>query len=326
VSAAPAVLVTGGAGFVGSYVVRDLLREGARVVLVDNAPTHNVFDSVLGEADRGDLRIEEGDVTDAWRLLRICERHGVDRVVHLASPLTSAIRASPVAGLSVACLGTANIFEAARVLGLRRVVWASSIAVFGPLGDAPLGNGAPRRPESLYGSAKVLCEDLAAAYRSDAGVDSIGLRLSVLYGPWRLRGWGPSFGTDSDPIRSAMLGQPIAVHDPELRLDWLYVEDAAALVARALEVPTPIDHVFNTSGEPATRREFAERIAEVVPSSVVVVEDGQDSTRPPSDGPIFDDSALRSQIGYPTHHTLHEGIEATVAVYDQPASQSESRV
>src|SRR5262249_44972550 len=207
------------------YVVRDLLRTGAGAVILDNTIARNAIESVLDDEDRERLRVVAGHLTDAWRLLRLCERHEVDRVVHLASPLTSSVRGSPVAGLSAMCLGTANVLEVARALELRRVVWASSMAVFGRLSGGPLADDAPRRPESLYGSGRVCCEDTAAPDRAAAGVDSIGLRFPVLYGPFRLRGWGASFGQDADPIRAAVLGRPIAVHDPELRLDWLYVED-----------------------------------------------------------------------------------------------------
>jgi UDP-glucose 4-epimerase len=318
VSLQPHVLVTGGAGFLGSYVVRDLLRLGRDVVVFDHTVVSNALDSVLEPSDRAGLRLEHGDITDGWRLLRLCERHGVDRIVHLASPLTNAIHESPGPALAAMCGGTANVFEAARALRLRRVVWASSSAVFGRPAVVPVANDAPRRPESLYGSGKVLCEDLAAAYRGDFGVDSIGLRLTVLYGAWRLRGWGPSFGQDSDPVRAAVLGDPVVVSQPELRLDWLYVEDAAELVCRSLEAPAPADHVFNTSGEAATRRVFAERIAEAVPSAVLVVEPGE--AHAAAEGVVFDDTALRNQIGYGSRRSLSEGIEATVTAYRQARS------
>jgi len=325
VSGAAHVLVTGGAGFLGSYVVRDLLRSGQDVIVFDSAVTLNALDLVLDESDHERIRVEQGDVSDGWRLMRLCERYGVDRIVHLASPLTKAISESPAAGLAAMCGGTVNVFEAASALGLRRVVWASSISVFGQPPSGQVGNDAPRRPQSLYGSGKVLCEDLAAAYRSDAGVDSIGLRLTVLYGAWRLRGWGPSFGQDGDPIHSALRGEPVVVHDPELRLDWLYVEDAAALVCRSLEVPAPANHVFNTSGEAATRREFAERIVEVLSSSVLVIVPGEETTAS-GEAHTFDDSALRSQIGYASHHSLREGIAATVAAYRRSGSHGAAHV
>jgi nucleoside-diphosphate-sugar epimerase len=112
-----------------------------------------------------------------------------------------------------------------------------------------------------------------------------------------------------------MLGDPVVVRNPELQLDWLYVEDAAALICRSLSVPKPADHVFNTSGQTATRLEFAERIAEAVPSAVLVVEHDETDAGRPGNAVVIDDSALRSQIGYGSHHSLPEGIEATVALY-----------
>ena len=305
-SGGQSVLVTGGAGFLGSYVVRDLLAAGEDVVVFDNMLTLNVLDSVVDGRDRPGLHLEQGDLGDGWRLLHLCEHHRVDRIVHLASPLTTVIRESPAAGLAAMCGGTANVFEAARVLKMRRVVWASSISVFG-------------RQRGCVGND--LCEDLAAAYREDASVDSIGLRLTVLYGAWRLRGWGPSFGQDSDPIRSALAGEPVVVRNPELSLDWLYVEDAAALICRSLEVSRPVDHVFNTSGESATRFEFAQRIEEAIPDSEVAVERDR-SDDPPGEAVTYDDGPLRSQIGYGSHHSLRDGIDAAVAAYRHTGEQA----
>jgi UDP-glucose 4-epimerase len=313
---AQTVLVTGGAGFVGSYVVRDLLRAGARPVVFDSVIGLSTLASVVPAEDRAGLMMEQGDVTDEWKLLRLCQRHEVERIVHLASPLTRSVRESPKAGLAAMCGGTANVFEVVRALGLGRVVWASSIAVFGSAAG-PVAPDSARRPSSLYGSGKALCEDLAAAYRDDHGVDSIGLRLAVLYGPWRLRGWEASFGQESDPIQTAVAGRPIVVREPELRLNWLYVEDASGLICRALTAATPAEHVFNTSGEAATRLEFSARIAELVPGAEITVE--PDLNRPPGAVPDrsgeFDDGPLREQIGYATHHDLREGIGKTVAEY-----------
>jgi len=314
------ILVTGGAGFVGAYVIRDLLRAGAHVVLLDTAPNSAILDRVLTSEHPGRLSRSTGDLLDGWSLLRLCRRHSVEQIVHLAAPLTQVVRSSPGAGLTAMCAGTANVLEVAGALDVRRVVWASSTAVFGRV-DAgqPLTERSPRCPESLYGSCKVLCEDLAAAYREDHGVDSIGLRLGVLYGAWRERGWIASFGQDEDPVRSALTGRPIVVREPDRRLDWLYVEDAAALVCRALAAPATQDHVFNTSGEVATRRQFSEHIARHVPSVDIAIEDGEPTANhhaaTTGNEVMFDDGALRSQIGYASRRSLSDGIADTVRLY-----------
>src|SRR4051812_22842085 len=137
------VLITGGSGFVGSYVARDLLRAGSRPVVVDTVLEPGILELVVPEPDRDGLVLERADVADGWLLLRLCERHAVSAIVHLASPLTKSVRESPAAALGAMVGGTANVCEVARALRLPRVVWASSLAVFGSPA-APVGPGAPR--------------------------------------------------------------------------------------------------------------------------------------------------------------------------------------
>ena len=112
---ARAVLVTGGAGFVGSYVVRDLLRAGALPIVLDRVTAADTLARVVADDEREGLVVEQGDVTDGWGLMRICERHSVERIVHLASPLTGAIGESPRATWSASC-GMARTASCAKTL------------------------------------------------------------------------------------------------------------------------------------------------------------------------------------------------------------------
>src|SRR5699024_10292982 len=137
-------------------------------------------------------------------------------------------------GIRDICLGTAALFDAARAAGLRRVVWASSVAVFGPSSiypPGPLADDAPHRPATVYGSCKSLCETLALrAHRVD-GLDVVGLRLSVVYGAGRLRGY---MSYPSHLLRAAAAGEAVHIPYGPQRLHWQHVEEVAAMIATAL--------------------------------------------------------------------------------------------
>jgi UDP-glucose 4-epimerase len=312
------ILVTGGAGFLGAYVVAGLLRAGEEVVVLDLAISTNVLDRVVPQTDRAGIALVQGEVTDGWALLRLCERESVERVVHLASPLSDVVRTNPSAGVRSMCLAMAELLEVARALSLSRVAWTSSISVYGSSYEAGPG-GSPRRPASLYGSLKVLCEDLACAYRSDHGVDSVGLRLPVVYGAWRARGLSASFGQEGDLFRDAAMGVPVTIGRPARVLNWLYVEDAAALVIRALHADRPIDAVFDVNGELASMKAVAGLVQDILPSARITVQEAGSASAGEDEVVMteVDDRALVDQIGVGERRTLGEGIAATLAAYSR---------
>jgi nucleoside-diphosphate-sugar epimerase len=314
------VLVTGGAGFVGAYVTRALLAEGHRVVVYDVRPSRNALGLVLdrtGDREGGDLVIEQGEITDGWRLLRTCRRHRVDQVVHLASPLTQDVTDNPVTGIRDVCLGTATMFEVAREAALGRLVWASSVAVFGPASaypPGPLAYDACHRPTTLYGSAKSLCEQLARRAWEVDGVDSVGLRLTVVYGAGRLRGY---MSYPSQVLRQAAAGGPVVVDFGAQRLNWQYVDEVAAMVSRVLASPTQgAGRTFNTYGDARTWAEAAGVLRRVLPDVAVEVREGLD---PALDGVVeaYDDSAFREHFGYEPRWPLERGVAATVETYSR---------
>jgi nucleoside-diphosphate-sugar epimerase len=124
------VLVTGGTGFLGAWVVRALRERGYAVTAFDFAPNRAHLEEVLGAPD-DDLRVLDGDVSDLPRLLRAVREAEAERIVHLAGLLGSGSDANPLRTLRVNCEGTLNVFEAALAAGVGKVVWASSSAVFG---------------------------------------------------------------------------------------------------------------------------------------------------------------------------------------------------
>ena len=289
------------------------------------------------EAREG-LELVQGDITDGWRLLLPLRRapQSVDRIVHLASPLTNAIRESPAAGLAAMCGGTANVLEAARMLRMRRVVWASSISVFGQPPPEPWSaTTSPRRAgESLYGSGKVLCEDLAAAYRADARRRQ---HRAAPDGPLR-RLAAPRLGAI---VRSGLRPGPLC--DARRARGRPRARPASRLALRRgrRRAHLPRARCADASGEttsstpPARRRRGASlqsEIAEAVVQRERACQIEPDHRRKSDrvlgearDEYVNDDGALRSQIGYGSHHsTCVRGIEATVAAYRQAGSKGDS--
>jgi len=310
------ILVTGGAGFIGSYVTRALQSKGLGVVIYDAHPSSNVLDMLLPPAASSDIVIEAGAIADGPRLLDICRRHRVEAAVHLASPLTQDVTENPVAGVRDICTGTAALFAAAAGAGLRRVVWTSSVAVFGPkslYAAGPLPDDACHRPVSLYGSCKSLCENLARRAHAVDGLDVVGLRLSVVYGAGRLRGY---MSYPSHLMREAAAGGPVHIAYGPQRLHWQHVEEVAAMVSTTLTSDHPGGGLsYNTPGDCRTWREAAEALRLARPTLRVTVGDELDpALRDAVED--YDAAAFAGAYGYELRWPLERGVRDTLDTYD----------
>ncbi len=261
------VLVTGGAGFIGAYVVRSLLASGHAVVVFDRAPADNALD-LVPHGDEAPIDVVAGDICDGELLGELCRRHGVDRIVHLASPLTKDVDAATTSGLRDICVGTSTVFDVAAACGVGRVVWTSSVAVFGPERRLPARATRRRRPASttsLYGRAKSICEAVAEHATATRGIDTVGLRLSVVYGAGRLRGY---MSYASHLVRQAALGGPVTITPGRQRLHWQYVDEVAATVVHVLDHPSPgSGRTFNCHGVTHTYGDAGRVFASCGPTS-----------------------------------------------------------
>jgi UDP-glucose 4-epimerase len=309
------VLVTGGAGFIGAYVVEALLAQGHPVVAYDLQPRGNVLDLLLPAGTPG-LVLEAGEITDGWRLLDICRRYRIGAAVHLASPLTKDVAANPITGIRDICSGTATVLAAAREATLRRVVWASSVAVFGPQGaypPGPLSDDAFHRPASLYGSCKSLCETLAREAHVADGLDVTGLRLSVVYGAGRLRGY---MSYPSHLMRDAASGTAVHVPYGAQRLHWQHVKEVAGAILSVLQSPRAGEgRTYNAPGDCRSWRDAAEIIRAARAGLDVTIGDEAD----PALADVVDDydaGSLAGDYGYRLAWPLERGVAQTLAAYD----------
>jgi UDP-glucuronate 4-epimerase len=265
-----AVLVTGASGFVGLALVEHLLERGERVVGIDLAPPPS---EALTAFDRLPGRFEAlvADVRDPLAIADVMRRHAPDRLVLLAAVTAGAARERerPASIFEVNVGGTLTALSVAAVCRPRRIVVASSGAVYGASGatEPVLHEGCtPTRPESLYGISKLAAEQAALRLAELHGLDLVVGRLGTCFGPWEAdTGVRDTPSPPLQALRHAERGEP-AVLPRAVRRDWLYVRDAAAGLAALLDAPSPRHRAYNVgAGFMGTLAEWCGAIAPAFP-------------------------------------------------------------
>lgn len=285
------ILVTGGSGFIGRHVVTFFQFQGHPVRVLDLVPT-NAAECIVG------------DVSDPAAVRRALS--GVDAVVHLAAQASvqKAI-AEPALTRRSNVDGTHVVLEQARAAGVKKVVFASSCAVYGHAAP-PLSEEVPVSPLSLYAGTKVEGETLCRSY-SEKDLPCVALRFFNVYGPGQKR--------DSDYaavipafIHAANEGKPLTIYgDGTASRDFVSVADVVQAVQRALDFPEPFG-VFNVgSGTATTVKELAERIVLLTRSSSKIVH------APGRSGEVrfswADPTRAKKELGFEAAVGLEEGLK-----------------
>jgi UDP-glucose 4-epimerase len=232
------ILVTGGSGFIGSHIVEDLVRAGAIVRVFDNFSSGHIENL---EQIRNEIEIIEGDILDMKALLQAAS--GMDAVSHQAAQL-EIIRCieTPIQDLRSNTEGTLNVLEVAKQLNLSKVVYASSACVYGQANYVPEDELHPTTPNWPYGISKLAAEQYARLYNEYYGMETIGLRYSIVYGP---REW---FGRVLTVfLNRALDGEPPVVWGGEPQRDFIYISDVVRFHRLCLERDGLGNQIFNVS-------------------------------------------------------------------------------
>jgi len=249
-------LVIGGAGFVGRRVV-DLLRaRGERVT---------VFDSVRQTAD--DYVV--GDITRLESLWEAFTAARPEVVVQLAYLLGEESRAQPYLAAQVNVDGMNNVFEASRLSGVRRVVYASSVTIHGfqeTFGERFVSEDSRAEPRGPYAAMKLFNEQMAHAYAERYELEMVGIRFSNVFGHGRHTGSsGPwASGIVSKPATGTVASLSVS---PHFRASMIYVDDVAEYTARLTTLAQPTSPVYLTSGYDVSVAELAAAVADVIPDA-----------------------------------------------------------
>ncbi|MFB4249796.1 NAD-dependent epimerase/dehydratase family protein [Pseudomonas idahonensis] len=236
------ILVTGGAGFIGSHLVDALLAKGYGVRVLDDLSTGKVSNLPM---DNPQLQLVVGDVADAAALAEAM--HGCGAVVHLAA--VASVQASvedPVRTHQSNFIGTLRVCEAMVAAGIRRVVFASSAAVYGNNGEGtPINEDTPKSPLTPYAADKLASEYYLDFYRRQHGLEPVILRFFNIFGP-RQDPSSPYSGVISIFSERAKRARPITVFgDGGQTRDFVYVEDLVKILVQGLEHPAPAADATN---------------------------------------------------------------------------------
>jgi nucleoside-diphosphate-sugar epimerase len=251
------VLVTGGAGFIGSHLVERLLDGGAAVRVLDNLSTGSLRNlqaaanrfrrptdtaRVSGAAHEGRLEVVIGDIRDR-ELVRKTARN-VDTIFHLAAlPGTSLGRVSAAELQTVNVQGTLNILEGAVAEGVARLIFASSSSVYGTPESLPVSETFPLRPESLFAASKLAAEMYCRTYGTIHQLDVVALRYFTVYGP--RQGNATDGALIPELIQTLLERRSALPHDDDTAEDLTYVDDVVEATCAAAESPTAVGQVIN---------------------------------------------------------------------------------
>lgn len=297
-------LVTGGAGFIGSHIVDRLLRDGRAV---------RIFDNLSGSdtpAPRTDAEFVAGDLRHTAAVSAAAA--GIDTIYHLgAEPSVQRSIADPQTCLDINVSGTLNVLLAARDAGVRRVVFASTCAVYGDDPVMPKHEGMALTPASPYAASKAAGEHLCRVATEVYGVEAVALRFFNVFGPGQRANSAYAAVIPIVLDRIQRGEQPVIYGDGRQTRDFVYVENIVDANLAAASAPGVAGSVFNVaSGTSVSLLDLLEAISSIIGKRI------EPRFEPARSGDIIhseaDITAARERLGYTPRIGFHDGLRRTI--------------
>ena len=250
------VLVTGGAGFIGSHLVDKLMLDGHEVVVLDDLSSGSLK-NIEHHLDEPGFRFVKGDIRYARTVEKALE--GVDAVIHEAAIASVPLSIKdPALTDEVNIFGTLNLLEVSLRAKVKRFVYASSCAVYGAASELPIKEDAPLRPLSPYASSKLAAEERCKAFHENYGLETIRLRYFNVYGLRQAA--GEYAGVMLKFLERIRRDQPPVIFgDGEQTRDFVYIGDVVEATLLALDREGAAGEVFNIgTGEATTIKKLCE--------------------------------------------------------------------
>ena len=300
------VLVTGGAGFIGSNVARLLCDEGVSVTILDN------LSYGLRELVDPRCRFIHGDLADRDQLREAMR--DAEAVMHFAAySIIARSFSDPLEYVRNNVLNGANLLEAMREVGVKHIVYSSSASVYGEPVRIPINEDDPKQPIQLYGATKLAFETILQGYYHAFGINSVSLRYFNAYGPADLQ--EPVTRAVPRWIRAALTDEPIVLYwRGEQCRDYVFVEDIAAAHIRVLGLEGL--RVYNIGdGEGILMKDVVATLQELFPKPLRVVEEGERTGDPAR--LVADISRIVSEVGWRPRTKLRDGLARTIPFYEK---------
>lgn len=301
------ILVTGGTGFIGSHVVRELVKRGHEPVTFNRMPNPSLISDVIKY-----VKVLSGDIRDLSHLLKVIKSEKIEIIVHAASLLTAASQKRPLDALQINLTGTVNVLEAAKLMNVKRVVYISSTAVYGITEEGiPIKEDHPLKPVTIYGITKLASEYFGINYSKDYGLEFIALRLPIVYGPGQsYRGFSALKEIIEKPVKGK---KAVVPKGGDQKYDIIYVKDVAKAISLSCEIPKIKCEIINIgSGKFYSLKEVADIVKKYIPDAIIKIGPGFDISEPIR-GPL-DITKAKKLLGFLPEFSLEDGIKDYIKI------------